>query len=164
MTAIAHELEDPRQCWRTPRPLFEALHERWRFDVDGAADDSNHLLPRYWTARDNGVEQLCQSRNDALRVFVNPPYGDIWPWTDAARERWMRSEALTVLLLPARTDQRWFHELGAAMPGIVFLRGRVSFEAPPGVTASSNREPSILVVFGDCYPWALNAKTGGLLT
>lgn len=154
-----------RQAWRTPRPLFEALHARFRFDVDAAADDSNHLLPHYWTVQDDGIAHLASPANDHLRAWVNPPYDNIGPWADAAWHRCRRG-ALTVLLLPSRTDQAWF---GDALDGEVwFSRGRVQFVPPPGVKPSSNSAGSVLVVFdpetvGRGLMRSFDAKTGALL-
>lgn len=140
---LATPLEDLRQCWRTPRPLFTALHERYVFEVDAAADDSNHLLPSYWTIRDNGIERLFFGRE---RAYVNPPYDNVAAWIDACRWRCMHQRAFSALLLPSRTDQKWFHL--CAMDGeIHFVKGRIAFDAPSGIASSSNREGSVLVVF-----------------
>lgn len=154
-----------RQAWRTPRPLFDALHARFRFDVDAAADINNHLLPHYWTERDDGIAQLIDESNDHLRAWVNPPYGDIDPWIGAGLSRGHRG-AVTVLLLPSRTDQAWF--LRALSGEIWFSRGRVQFVPPPGVRPSSNSHGSVLVVFdpetmGRGLIRAFDAKTGAIL-
>jgi len=55
---------------------------------------------------------------------MNPPYSHIGPWVEkAAHER-----ALTVGLLPVRTDLAWFHDLVLAVGAEVrFVRGRVRF-------------------------------------
>jgi len=42
-------------------------------------------------------------------VFCNPPWDKIMPWVEKA----FASKALTVFLLPARTDTAWFHLLKA---------------------------------------------------
>lgn len=157
MTAIA-AVEDPRQCWQTPGPLFRALHRRYRFDVDAAASDDNQLLPIYWTVRDDGVAQLSDPANDHLFAYVNPPYGNIAPWVDACIRRAQRSLARAVMLLPARVDQRWFHAALAAGAEVVYIKGRVQFDAPPGVVPSSNREPSILLVFGCSQQRVISAR------
>lgn len=153
-----------RQTWRTPAALFAELRARFCFDVDAAADDSNHLLPIYWTIRENGIAQLADETNDH-RAFVNPPYDDIAPWVDVALVRGYRG-ALTVLLLPSRTDQAWF--VRALSGEIWFSRGRIQFEPPPGVKPSSNSCGSVLVVFdpetmGRGVVRAFDAKTGRLL-
>jgi hypothetical protein len=37
--------ENPKNCWRTPRYLFDLLNGIFAFSVDAAADQDNHLLP-----------------------------------------------------------------------------------------------------------------------
>lgn len=138
--------EDNRQRWRTPRRLFDALNARYRFDVDAAADDTNALLPLYWTSREDGVAQLNDKANDALRAFINPPGANIYPWVEAARNRWVRG-AFTALLLPARTDAMWFHS-HALVGQVFFVQGRIEFGAPAGVqVANGNNAASVFVVF-----------------
>jgi phage N-6-adenine-methyltransferase len=166
MSAAADMTEDPRQCWRTPRVLFDVFHERCRFDVDAAADDSNHLLPCYWTVRDDGLALLRSFEHRRNRVFVNPPYGHISPWAEACCERtgW---GSFSAMLVPARTDQIWFHRY-ATHGALYFSRGRIQFDPPAGIAPSSNREGSVLVVFdpltfGRGVVGAFDAHTGELL-
>ncbi len=75
-----------------------------------------------------------------FRVWVNPPYG---PGVD----RWLQraGEAdLSVFLLPARTDTRWFHELVLPCAQEVrFLKGRLRF----GDSKNDAPFPSMIIVF-----------------
>lgn len=130
---------DPRQQWATPLGLFKELHQRFGFTVDACALDWNHKLDRYWTPEDDGLTQPWAGE----RVWCNPPYDDISPWVARGPEA-----HLAVYLLPARTDQRWFHRALDAGARVEFIKGRVSFVPPPGIDESSNREPSLLVIFG----------------
>ena len=149
--------EDPRQCWGTPHPLFDTLHRRHRFNVDAAANDSNHLLPSYWTQREDGIAQLADSANDHLRAFLNPPYSHIDPWAEAVLKRFLRG-AVTVMLVPAmRTDRDWFH-LVLPYAKIVFVKGRIRFNPAPGITPTSPFETSMLLVFGDKAPAAIDVN------
>lgn len=137
--------EDPRDCWRTPRKLFDLLNERFSFDLDGAADHENHLCQAYWDAGEGGIRCLADPVYDNWRVFINPPYRNIAPWVGAAFRRGLRG-GFSALLLPVCTDQIWWHEF--ALRGEVrFFVGRIAFDPPPGIAASSNRGPSCLVVF-----------------
>lgn len=169
MTAIATPCasEDPRQCWRTPRPLFDALQKRYALDLDAAADASNALLPGYWDTECDGLARLEIDSHAHRRAFINPPYDHVAPWVSAAHYRCGAHGAFSVLLLPARPDQEWWHRW--AMRGeLHFFKGRIQFEPPPGVARSSNREPSVLVVFdpntlGERITRSLDAKTGARL-
>jgi len=57
------------------------------------------------------------------RVFCNPPRDTIMPWVEKA----FASKALTVFLLPARTDTAWFHLLKDSGAEIRLFRKRVHF-------------------------------------
>lgn len=92
------------QTWTTPRPLFDYLHAEYAFTLDGASGDGNGLLPRASTA-----ENELPWKGE--RVFCNPPWSNIRPFIEQAPEA-----ELAVLLVPARTNARWFHralDLGA---------------------------------------------------
>lgn len=137
-----------RNSWATPRWLFDPLHTRHQFTVDAAADASNTLVPRFWSAEQDGAVQSWKNE----RVFCNPPYGKglIQPFVERALDD--VRETYAVLLLPARTDTAWFQALWALVPQgdvlIDFLPRRVRFVPPPGVAESSPTEASILVYVG----------------
>ena len=104
------------QRWTTPRDFFERLHARFGFTMDGAAEDGNALLPRYVTHTDLFVTW------DGERVFCNPPWSRIRDFVELAAQA-----DLAVLLVPARTNARWFHralELGAS---VELFQGRPRF-------------------------------------
>lgn len=91
---------DPEsQNWRTPPALFQALHSIFRFEVDAAADETNHLLPAYWSAHPNprfsgpgGPVWVGK------RVWCNPP----WSMTDEFI--WAgRNTAVAVYLISANS-------------------------------------------------------------
>jgi hypothetical protein len=73
---------------------------------------------------------------------MNPPYGkEIVKWAKKAHDE--AHHALTVALLPARTDTRWWHEY-CAKRFCVLLRGRVKFSGK-----GSAPFPSAIVLFAD---------------
>jgi len=114
-----------RTDWETPPWLFELLHEEFRFDVDAAASPENAKLPRFWTAADDGLAQSWTG----LRVWCNPPYGgQVGAWVRAARQKVRAGTCpLAVLLVPVRTETRWWHEEAMNASEIRFVRGRVHF-------------------------------------
>lgn len=88
----------------TPVSLFNTLHDEYGFTLDGAASSENALLPRYSTIE-------APYRWAGERVFCNPPWSNIRPFIELAAVAEM-----AVLLVPARTNAKWFHralELGA---------------------------------------------------
>lgn len=108
--------------WTTPIELFDALHNRFIFDLDAAASDENHLCDRYYTKENDGLRQSWEWR----RVFCNPPYSQIARWAEKFQEESSRT-LLIVALVPARTDTRWWHKYIVEADKIVFLRGRLKF-------------------------------------
>ena len=78
------------------------------------------------------------------RVFCNPPYGrTIGLWVKKAYEESQKSNTLVVLLLPARTDTKYFHDYILYRSEIRFLPGRLKF----GNSKNSAPFPSMLVIF-----------------
>jgi hypothetical protein len=111
-----------KQNWRTPKKLFDALNEQYAFTMDGASELGNGLLPKASTA-----ESPLSWTGE--RVFCNPPWSNIRPFVEQAKDA-----DVAVLLVPARTNARWFHralELGA-IPR--FFKPKPKFE---GATSSS---------------------------
>ena len=73
-------------------------------------------------------------------VWCNPPYGRrIGEWVKKAAE----SGAPVVMLLPARTDTRWFHDYIYGKAEIRFVRGRLKF----GDSRNSAPFPSMIAIF-----------------
>ena len=61
------------------------------------------------------------------KVYVNPPYGrEISKWVEKAYYE-NKKGTLIVMLLPARTDTKWFHNYIYKQHEIRFLKGRLKF-------------------------------------
>lgn len=115
--------------WATPKALYRELNEEFKFTLDPC--------PLHGEKQDNGP---LLSSWDGERVFCNPPYGPaIRSWI----ERWNEAD-LSVYLLPARTDTRWFHDI--CIPHateIRFLKGRLCFGDGDGRAPF----PSMIIIF-----------------
>jgi len=121
-----------RQSWATPPAFFAQLHEEYEFTLDGASEPGNGLLPRSSTAADPILWT-------GERVFCNPPWSNICPFVEKAAEA-----DLAVLLVPARTNCKWFHralELGAH---VRFFAPKIRFVGAPHVSPVD----CVLLVFG----------------
>lgn len=132
--------------WETPQSLFDKLHEHFHFTLDAAASDSNHKLPRYYTKETDGLAQDWGGE----RVFCNPPYGNVETglWTQKCWEEAQKPNTLVVLLIPARTDRKSFHDFIYNKPGVTvhFLKGRLKFE-DHGQSVGTAPFPSMLCIF-----------------
>lgn len=132
--------------WETPQSLFDELHAEFHFTLDAAASDQNHKLPRYYTQESDGLSQDWGGE----RVFCNPPYGDkeTGVWTEKCWREAQKPNTLVVLLIPARTDRKSFHDFIYNRPNVEirFLRGRLKFE-DKGQAMGTAPFPSMLVIF-----------------
>lgn len=121
--------------WATPQALFAELDAEFHFTLDPCATAENAKCDRYFTRDDDGLSQSW----DGETVFVNPPYSEVAEWVKKAA----RSRATVVMLVPARTDTRWFHAYCQAPREVRFIKGRLKF----GGSLGNAPFPSMLVVF-----------------
>lgn len=109
--------------WATPQAFFDKLNEEFRFTLDPCSTHENAKCVNHYTRAENGLVQNW----GAQRVFCNPPYGRELPqWVRKCYEEAQRG-ALVVMLIPSRTDTRWFHEYIYGKAEIRFVRGRLKF-------------------------------------
>lgn len=128
--------------WATPQDTYDALHAEFGFALDACASDDNAKCDCYFTERSNGLLQEWTGFGGA--VWCNPPYGrTIGNWVAKAYKESVKG-ATVVMLLPARTDTRWFQDYVLPYAAeIRFLRGRLKF----GGSKNSAPFPSVVVVF-----------------
>lgn len=129
--------------WSTPDDLFFQLDNIFHFNLDPCSDDFNYKCDLHYTKKDDG---LSKSWKDHI-VFCNPPYGrDIYKWVEKAYFESFDDNTLVVMLLPARTDTRWFHEFCLKYSRIYFIKGRIKF-------SNKGRAPfpSMICIFDNFY-------------
>ena len=115
-----------RQDWATPPEVFDPLNEEFGFELDACATDQNAKVDRYYTPEDNGLIKPWAP----YRTWCNPPFGiHIGPWIKKAWWEFQKG-ATVVLLVPSRTDTRWWHEY-CVQGEIRFVKGRIKFEGAP---------------------------------
>jgi phage N-6-adenine-methyltransferase len=136
-------LDQTEYC--TPPRLYQKLNEEFRFTLDPASTDKNHLAPRWFTKLDNGLRQPWNNES----VFVNPPYGRglTDKWVKKAYFAARRHCATVVLLLPVKADTDWFHRYIMRANEIRFIRGRVSHFDDQGKQTDTGFFASMIVVF-----------------
>lgn len=128
--------------WETPQDLFDKLNKEFHFTLDPCADEHNHKCDKYYTKEQEGLGQCWKNE----RVFCNPPYGrEIGKWVEKAYVENLMFGAFVVMLIPARTDTKWFHDYiyNKTNVEIRFIKGRLKF----GDSKNSAPFPSMLVVF-----------------
>jgi site-specific DNA-methyltransferase (adenine-specific) len=114
--------------WATPKWLYETLDQEFAFNDDPCPLHS---------------EQDGLLRSWGSSTFINPPYGRvIGDWVKKGFEE-AQSGKTVVMLLPARTDTRWFHDYVLKAKEIRWIKGRLKF----GEAVNSAPFPSMIVVF-----------------
>ena len=124
--------------WETPHEFFEELNDEFNFTLDVCALPENAKCAQYYTPEEDGLSQpwtgVC---------WCNPPYGrEIGKWVERAYGQTLQGTT-TVMLLPARTDTRWFHNYIYHNAEVRFIRGRLKF----GNSNNSAPFPSMVVIF-----------------
>ena len=121
--------------WETPQDFFDILNDEFHFDIDVCALPENAKCGKFYSPEDDGL-----SKNWGGTCWCNPPYGrKIGEWVKKASE----SNATVVMLLPARTDTKWFHDYIYHKTEIRFIKGRLKF----GNSKNSAPFPSMIVIF-----------------
>ena len=132
----SNRFDSANQEWETPDNLFRAVHEMFHFTRDVCASESNTKCPSYWTETDSCLDKTWDGVN-----WMNPPYKAMKQFIKKAYDE--RERAVTVCLIPARTNTRWWHEY--CMNGeIWFICGRPKFKG----CKHGLPQPLALVVFG----------------
>lgn len=127
--------------WATPQSFFDELNKEFGFTLDPCADEFNHKCDKYFTKEDDGLSQDW----GVEVVFCNPPYGrEIPQWVKKCFEEVHSGSCpCAVMLIPARTDTKWFHQYIYNQAEIRFIKGRLKF----GDSTNSAPFPSMVVVF-----------------
>jgi phage N-6-adenine-methyltransferase len=143
MSQFKERFHSAKQDWETPEDLFRIIDSEFHFTLDAAASLENTKVPtNYFTETDDGLAQDWGNET----VWINPPYGvgkkPISAWVKKAYGASCKG-ATAVLLIPARTNTNWFHELCLAHGEVRFVKGRPKFGgAPHGLP-----QPLCIVIF-----------------
>ena len=113
--------------WATPEWLYEELNKEFYFTHDPCPIGGKNGFKKPW----------------GKRVYVNPPYGrEITKQVKKAYKERNKGKTI-VMLLPSRTDTRWWHDYVMKADEIRFIKGRLKF----GGSKNSAPFPSCVVVF-----------------
>lgn len=123
--------------WATPKWLYDKLNAEFNFDFD----------PCPLNADFNGLMVEWGKSN-----FVNPPYNriDKPKFIQKAFDEWRKGKKC-VLLIPAATGTKQFHDLILPYAEIRFLKGRIAFAGYNSkgeyTTKNKGKHDSMIVVF-----------------
>ncbi len=125
--------------WKTPVAVYEKLDAEFHFDHDPCPPDYT-------------VDGLSSEWGDSN--FVNPPYGRELPkWVKKAYEESLKGK-IVVMLIPSRTDTRYWHDYCMKAKEIRFIKGRLKFQG-----AIFNAPfPSAIIVFNQVEGLGIDGK------
>lgn len=112
--------------WSTPKEIY-----------DYYINTLNYLDP--CKLYDDGTD--IQRYDFQENMFINPPYSNISEWVEFAINNSYYNDTHVVLLIPSRTDTKYFHRLLNYGVTLDFIKGRLKF----GDHKGSAPFPSVLV-------------------
>ena len=127
--------------WETPQEFYDELNAEFGFTLDPCATDENHKCKNYFTRDQDGLKMDWGGEQ---RVFCNPPYGrKLKEWVAKCYSEGHKDNTLVVILIPARTDTRWYHDYIQHRAEVRFIRGRLKF----GGATGNAPFPNMLVIY-----------------
>lgn len=140
--------ETSKDDWETPPYFFRLLDKVFNFEVDLTASNSNHLCEEYYTKKNSGFYANLKNKT----IFCNPPYDNINNWVKKCYEEGQKKDTIIVMLIPARTDTKYFHKYCMRAYEIRLVKGRINFlidgKKPK---RGGNNHPSCIVIFKKHY-------------
>lgn len=126
--------------WDTPQAFFDKLNKQFGFTLDPCATAASTKCDKYFTEEEDGLVQSWKGHT----VFVNPPYGrGIGVWLKKGYEESKQHNTVVVMLIPARTDTKWWHDYAMKAKEVHLVRGRLKF----GSSDNAAPFPSAVIVF-----------------
>lgn len=127
--------------WFTPAYIFDALGERFDWDVAAPVSGLTRVPTNfYWTA-----DSLSQDWEGF--IWMNPPFGGrngLVPWLDKFFDH-----GHGIALTPDRTSTDWWQDAAHKADAVLFMRGKVKFERPDGSIGKSPSNGTTLFAAGD---------------
>lgn len=141
-------LTSKSEHWCTPIEFIEVVEKLGNIGLDPCSN-SQSVVPAQtkYTITDDGLAQSWAAKG---LVYCNPPYGrTISAWISKANQEATLGTEI-IMLVPARPDTRWFHDLIIPNANAVcFVKGRIKFidgtaAADEEVTSNSAPFPSLV--------------------
>ena len=137
-------LKSEKPDWNTPEKLLGYVYSFFGdiADLDPCSNGSSIVKSRQiydGSEGSNGLSELWHGN-----VFVNPPYGrEILPWIEKAVDE--RKQCEILMLVPSRTDTRWWNLAVLNSTSVCFIKGRLTFLGAPHPAPF----PSAVIYYGN---------------
>jgi hypothetical protein len=130
----------------TPLNFMEYVYSFWPRGVDLDPCSNSSSIVKAKTKWDGTFGQCGLSIQWVGRVFCNPPYkNEIPKWVKKCVESSYLCECEIILLVPSRTDTRWFNMALEACDSLCLVKGRLKF----GEATNAAPFPSAVFYWGD---------------
>jgi len=143
MAKFDGKFESAKQEWTTPAVFFDKLNVEFHCTVDLAADEDNTKCDLFFSTNDDALTK------EWIGVgWLNPPYGGtgrnrLSNWVEKAYTESQKHLSTVVMLIPARTNTKWWHDYWMRAKEIKLVLGRPKFgDAKHGLP-----QPLAIVVF-----------------
>lgn len=128
MSKFNNKFDSIRQDWETPDTLFAAIQARYNLNFDLAANKDNTKFDNYFSEKSSALDKNWQGR-----CWLNPPYGDkkenkLSDWVKKAYTESQKGTCSVAMLIPARTNTKWWLEYCMKAKQINFIIGRPKFK------------------------------------
>lgn len=141
---IAHS-RTPRtiDLWETPMYFFKLLDNEFNFTLDPCASKENRKCKKFYSEETNGLIRDWKGET----AFVNPPFSDIKEWVRKCYNEGQKDKTTVVMIIPSRTDTKYWHKFVMKAHEIRFCVGRVNFLRNGEKAKNGSAFPLSVVIF-----------------
>ncbi len=129
--------------WETPNYFFFLLNREFNFTLDPCASLENRKCEKFYSIEEDGLKQDWSGET----VFVNPPFSHISEWVKKCFLESQKPRTKVVMILPSRTDTRYWHDYIMKAKEIRFCKGRVNFLLNGKKPKNSSTFPLAVIIF-----------------
>ena len=134
------------QEWYTPQYILDKVYNVFPVSLDPCSNNKQTVDAEiHYTKEDDGLTMPWGGC-----VFMNPPYGrEIGKWVSKFLEEWTKGNIQNaILLVPVKTDTKWWGELSEYLSCWCAISGRVKFVSPdPEKQTTTGTFASAMILF-----------------
>ena|SRR3990167_2167865 len=122
--------------WGTPKEVFQQAELLFgEHDLDVAGEENWSMCKKFIDKTQNCLDPCTEW--DGQNIWINPPYDikSITKFVDRALKEVKNNGKSVTMLVPCKTDQKWFHKLVESNCDFYFIEGRIKFNRRNGAPA-----------------------------
>lgn len=136
----AYEKRGESDEWYTPAYIFDAIGERFDWDVAAPVNGPRHVPADGW------IHTASLEIEWRGFIWMNPPFGH-----QKEKRQWLDKffrHGNGIALLPDRTSAPWWQEFAPMADAICFVAPKIKFERPDGSIGESPGTGTCLIACG----------------